>query len=377
MAAKILPAGNIQSWIDALAASYGVFAPVEVEGASSFKQIKAGQTPALDTRTDLSPKGIIFKQVEKILSYDKDENGIVIEYAPEGEAKTVIFGLRPCDARSFTLTDKPFLDPVMPENKYAERRKQTTLVTMACDKACSTCFCTSTGGAPDEKTGDVWMMNLDGRYIVEALTEAGEELLKAAGSLSDASTDDEAAAKKVGETVAASMEKLEVPSAKALDNLFTDEAFWQNLTAKCLSCGACTFVCPTCYCFDVKDDGTVKSGDRYRGWDSCMFFQYNRAAGGHNPREFHWKRMRQRMLHKFSYFPEKYGDIDCVGCGRCIRSCPVSYDLRDFIQSALRATAGTELGFAEELPNEDSVEPLACDVQPSEETVKTGVGSDD
>ncbi|PIW22898.1 MAG: hypothetical protein COW32_02115 [Candidatus Aquicultor secundus] len=108
-----------------------------------------------------------------------------------------------------------------------------------------------------------------------------------------------------------------------------------------------------------------------------MFFQYNRAAGGHNPREFHWKRMRQRMLHKFSYFPEKYGDIDCVGCGRCIKSCPVSYDLRDFIQSALRATAGMELGFAEELPTEDQVEPLACDVKPSDEIVKTGVGSDD
>lgn len=377
MVTKILPAGNLQSWIDKLVASYGVFAPVEVEGASSFKQIKAGQAPALEIRTDLSPKGIVFKQVEKILSYKKDENGIAIEYAPEEESKKVIFGLRPCDARSFTLTDKPFLDPVMPENKYAERRKQTTLVTMACDKACNTCFCTSVGGAPDEKVGDVWIMNLDGRYIVEALTPAGEELLNSAEGLTDASADDEAAAKKIGETVAASMAKLDMPNAKALDSLFADEAFWQNLSAKCLSCGACTFACPTCYCFDVKDDGTVKSGDRYRGWDSCMFFQYNRAAGGHNPREFHWKRMRQRMLHKFSYFPEKYGDIDCVGCGRCIRSCPVSYDLRDFIKSALQATGGVEVDFEGQLPGEDQVDPLACDVKPSDETVKTGVGSDD
>ena len=127
----------------------------------------------------------------------------------------------------------------------------------------------------------------------------------------------------------------------------------------------------------MRDDGTVRCGDRFRGWDSCMFFQYNRAAGGHNPRDVHWKRMRQRMLHKFSYYPEKYGDIDCVGCGRCIRSCPVSYDLRDFLRLAASETSGLDAGFVDELPNEDQAEPRTCDVKMANKAVTTGVSSND
>jgi len=375
---KILQAGNLQAWLDKLVASYEVFAPVEAEGASSFKQIKAGEMPALEIRTDMPPKGLVFKQVEKILSYKTDENGVAIIDAPDEETKKVIFGIRPCDSRSFELTDKPFVHSDMPEYKYTQRRKQTALVTMACSKACRTCFCTSVGSNPADAVGDVWMMDLDGRYLVVGLTPVGEEMMKASESLfGEATAEDETAAKRIADEVSASMPKINIPDAKALDGLFTDEAFWQKLSDKCLSCGACTFVCPTCYCFDVRDDGNVKSGDRYRGWDSCMFFQYNRAAGGHNPREFHWKRMRQRMLHKFSYFVEKYGDIDCVGCGRCIRSCPVSYDLRDFLKMAGDATAGAPVGFANELPDEDQADPRTCDVKPADETIKTGVGSDD
>lgn len=378
MVTKILPAVNVQAWIDSLVAAYEVFAPVEGEGTSLFKQITAGQMPALDIRTDLPPKGIVFRQVEKVLSYAKDESGMAIQETPEDTVQKAILGIRPCDSRSFELTDKVFVHSDMPEQKYAERRKQTAVITMACDKACRTCFCTSVGGSPADKVGDVWMMNLGDRYLVESLSPVGEEIVKASvGSLSDASADDEAAAKRIADEVSASMPKIDIPSARTLDSLFTDEAFWQKLSDKCLSCGACTFVCPTCYCFDVRDEGNVKQGDRYRTWDSCMFFQYNRAAGGHNPREFHWKRMRQRMLHKFSYYPEKYGDIDCVGCGRCIRSCPVSYDLRDFIKMAAAATAGMHAGFANELPDESQTEPMTCDVKPTDESIKTGVGSDD
>jgi ferredoxin len=229
----------------------------------------------------------------------------------------------------------------MPETAYSKRREHSAIITYACDNVMKTCFCTSTGGSPVEKTGDIWMMKLEDGYLVESLTPRGEELLALGeGLFVDATTDDQTKAKDIGDRVTTSMEVMQVSSAAALDKLFKDEAFWKELTEKCLSCGACTFVCPTCYCFDVRDEGSVASGDRYRRWDSCMFFQYNRAAGGHNPRDMHWKRMRQRMLHKFCYFVENYGDIDCVGCGRCVRSCPVSYDIRDFIKKSFDATRG-------------------------------------
>ncbi|MDI6816945.1 MAG: 4Fe-4S dicluster domain-containing protein [Actinomycetota bacterium] len=374
MVTKILSAGNLQAWLDSLVAAYQVYAPVEGEGASSFKKIAKGQMPAMDIRTDTPPKGLIFKQVEKILSFEVNPDGITVIPGDENGTKKIVFGIRPCDSRSFTLTDKPFFDPNLPENQYMGHRNASALVTTACTSACRTCFCTSIGGAPDEKTGDVWMMDIDGKYLVESLTDKGEELIKAnEGLFSDASADDEAAAKRIGEEVANSMPKINIADAKALDALFNDDAFWQKLTDKCLSCGACTFVCPTCYCFDVRDEGNTRKGERYRGWDSCMFYQYNRAAGGHNPREFHWKRMRQRMLHKFSYFPEKYGDIDCVGCGRCIRSCPVSYDLRDFLEGSLAVTGAAPVGFEKELSDVDTKD-RSCEIKPADETVKTGGG---
>ncbi|HEY3375821.1 MAG TPA: 4Fe-4S dicluster domain-containing protein [Candidatus Aquicultor sp.] len=376
MAAKILPAGNLQSWIDKLVARYEVFAPVEGSGSSSFKPVKTGQSPALDVRTDVPPKGIIFKQVEKLLTYSTGESGVEVTETPVKETAKVIFGIRPCDARAFALTDKVFVESEMPEAKYTERRKQTAVITVGCTEACKTCFCTSVGGSPAERAGDVYMIDLGDKYLVEALTSTGEKMLEAGkGLLSDAKADDEAAARKTSDEVAESIKKMRVPDAKALDGLFTDEAFWNSLSEKCLSCGACTFLCPTCYCFDVRDEGSVQQGERYRRWDSCMFFQYNRAAGGHNPRDQHWKRMRQRMLHKFSYFVANTGEYSCVGCGRCIRSCPVSYDLREFLEKSFHATSSEHLDFKAELPSE-SEELEACDVPVGGKSSKTGVGSD-
>ncbi|HZD60536.1 MAG TPA: hydrogenase, partial [Anaerolineae bacterium] len=216
MVTKILPAGNLSAWIDQLVATHEVFAPMEGEGASSFKQIKAGELPALDIRTDVPPKGLVFRQSEKVLSYVKDENGVVVEGAPKDETRKLIFGIRPCDSRSFELTDKVFVHSDMPEQTYAERRKQTALITLACNKASRTCFCTSVGGSPADKVGDVWMMNLGDRFLVEALSPVGEELLKTAnGLLSDATADDETAAKRITDEVVSSMPTFNIPAAKA------------------------------------------------------------------------------------------------------------------------------------------------------------------
>jgi len=362
VAAKIISSDNLQTWINKLTATCEVYAPSQGKEVSLFKQVKEGDKPALNILTDIPPKGLIFKQVEKIFSYRKNEDGIEIKQAEIEPGRRVIFGIRPCDARSFTLTDKVFVHSDMPETHYAKRRQQTALITLACNDACRTCFCTSVGGSPAEKVGDVWMMDFGGRYLVEALTPVGEEIIRANDDLfSKSSPEDEAESLRIAERVASKMPVLEIASAKLLDELFTNEEFWVRLSEKCLSCGACTFLCPTCYCFDVRDQGSANSGDRYRGWDSCMFYQYNRAAGGHNPREQHWKRMRQRMLHKFSYFVTQYGNIDCVGCGRCIRSCPVSYDLRDFLATSAVAVAGVDMDFVGELPSEG--QPRTCDIK--------------
>ncbi len=111
-------------------------------------------------------------------------------------------------------------------------------------------------------------------------------------------------------------------------------SYWQKMAAQCLSCGICTYVCPTCYCFTITDEIENLRGERLRSWDSCMFYHYTLEASGHNPRPSKLNRYRNRVGHKFSYIPEKYdGLIGCCGCGRCIRSCPVSIDIRQVVGS--------------------------------------------
>lgn len=128
----------------------------------------------------------------------------------------------------------------------------------------------------------------------------------------------------------------EISSNVAFDNIkkrqimeLYDAPFWESEAFSCINCGTCTYVCPTCWCFDIQDETQGKSGIRMRNWDSCMFPLFTIHASGHNPREHKYGRVRQRFMHKLKYYVDKYDNgIQCVGCGRCIRSCPVNIDIR-------------------------------------------------
>ena len=123
-----------------------------------------------------------------------------------------------------------------------------------------------------------------------------------------------------------------IGKARAFEERFSDGPYWRDRVSKCISCGICTYVCPTCYCFTIADEIEDLQGERLRAWDSCMFYQYTLEASGHNPRPSKFERYRNRIGHKFSYFPDQYnGMISCCGCGRCIRSCPVSIDIRRIV----------------------------------------------
>ena len=111
-----------------------------------------------------------------------------------------------------------------------------------------------------------------------------------------------------------------------------DSAVWETLTQQCIDCGICTFLCPTCHCFDIQDEGTPEQGCRVRLWDACAFREFTESAA-HQPRPKHYSRYRQRIMHKFQYYPLNFGEILCVGCGRCILHCPVSIDLRSMLET--------------------------------------------
>ncbi len=179
---------------------------------------------------------------------------------------------------------------------------------------------------------DLRLTPIAGGYLLEALTERSALVIESVASL--ASPPSAAQEKEAAEAVAQAARQRwgePLPEGIARDFMarFEDRGYWQEVAESCLSCGICTYVCPTCYCFTITDEIKDLQGERLRSWDSCMFYQYTSEASGHNPRPTKFERYRNRVGHKFSYIPEKYeGLIGCCGCGRCIRSCPVSIDIR-------------------------------------------------
>ena len=177
---------------------------------------------------------------------------------------------------------------------------------------------------------------VDGGFVLEAVSEKGEAFLSG-GKLPDGADkmDEAKAARAKAEAALAPAPDLS-KAARRLEQRFTDVNFWTEQTAKCLSCGACTYMCPTCQCFNISDEGDTLDGRRLRSWDNCMSPLFTREASGHNPRTAKALRMRNRVSHKYWYAPDySDGRFACTGCGRCIKQCPVSLDIREIVLNAI------------------------------------------
>jgi ferredoxin len=208
----------------------------------------------------------------------------------------------------------------------------TTIIGMACNHPLSTCFCSSTGGGPFLRKGsDLFLTDLGESFLVELLTEKGmafhqNPFFKAANAkdINLAKEIEEKSSKKADASVP--VEGIE----KRLD-LMVESPYWDRVHEKCMGCRVCTYLCPTCHCFDIMDEALTGGGQRVRNWDSCLSPLYSQETSGHNPRPTNRERTRQRIMHKFNYFPKNFGRIACVGCGRCILYCPVHFDIRQAI----------------------------------------------
>jgi sulfhydrogenase subunit beta (sulfur reductase) len=272
----------------------------------------------------LPPKRELFPPCESI---DAGDDG----------GKTVLFGIRPCDAMAFDYFDKVFTEGQFVDPFYKKKRDNTLVISMACEKPENTCFCTSTGGSPSGKTGaDILFHHLKTALLFEPVSEKGKAFFsknrklfrEAAEKELQAKAGQEAHGRKAMEEIAAS----EVPDSIGVRDT---PAFWNEIAETCLSCGACTFLCPTCHCFDFYEEETRDGNRRKRIHDACMFASFGREASGHNPRPRPADRMRQRIMHKFSYTHRNFGRIFCVGCGRCVRFCPSNIDIRETIAKAI------------------------------------------
>ena len=327
MTEKKIDKANLASLIEAMMENYTVFAPTDRGGNIRFCEVGRAEDVLLEEDpSKIPPKELLFPQVEKILTV---EEGVWRE-EPYPEEKRIAFGLSPCDCRSLSLLDHVFSGQEFEDPYYLRRRENTLVVALACNTPRPTCFCLPLGGAPfSEEGADSILVELEEDYLLKALTPKGEMLIEEFSHLlgdpaaSDAAQREQL--RKAAEEAIHSELRLEELNGKLSAGF--EHPVWDEVHEKCLGCAACTYLCPTCHCFDITDE----SDGRMRSWDTCQFALFTLHVSGHNPRSGGKGRMRQRVMHKFSYGPQNFGETFCVGCGRCVQFCPVNLDIRAVI----------------------------------------------
>ena len=328
---KFIEKSKLDLFFETASKQLKLYIPVDTaEGKASYKAWKSGMKLSTALNTTRSAKDFFFPQTESLVDFKINGKSIEIIDPRRETEDFAVFGVRACDARSFCVLDKVFLsEPV--DTYYKNRREHGLIITMTCRRPAETCFCGAFGIDPTKPEGDVNFTEIEGGYSVECLTEKGTKFIESLGELFTECDDSAVDAAK--NTVRDIMGKLPLANLSTdafgggkTKDLFNSEA-WAELSESCLGCGACTFVCPTCQCYDIRDFDTGHGIKRFRCWDSCMYSDFTKMAHG-NPRLTQKERFRQRFMHKLVYFPENNnGEFGCVGCGRCLAVCPISMNI--------------------------------------------------
>ena len=314
-----------------IAKTSSLYLPVDgSDGSASYTKWEDGVKWSNALNTVRSPKDFFFPQTENLMEFKTSGKYIEILDTRSESEDFVIFGVRACDVKSFDVLDRVFLsEPV--DSYYASRREHGVIVSVACTKPSETCFCKTFGIDPAEPAGDVTVWKTETELYFKANTDKGQALMTKLEALTEDATDE--AVNEQKEKISAIMNKLPLKdlTTDAFGGGKTQKFFnapqWDELSQACLGCGTCTFVCPTCQCYDIKDFNTGNGVIRYRCWDSCMYSEFTRMAHGNN-RLTQKERFRQRFMHKLVYYPENNdGMFSCVGCGRCISKCPISMNI--------------------------------------------------
>ena len=315
---------------------FTVFVPSREEGVVKWVKWDEEDTNFLDwyRNTVVPAKALFFPPMEEMFRFRKDKGRYQIELSNSDEPGQLIFGIRPCDAKALKVLDMTFAD-AYEDPYYLARRKKGVLVGLGCTNPCDSCFCTSLDSSPtDASNVDLMLTDTGDDFLAGAITEKGERLLDKTGVAQPTTKGDETKATKVAEVASKKMVR-KIDTRGITERLlagFDDEEFWERIAAKCISCGICTFLCPTCYCFDINDELVRNLGKRFRSWDSCAFPIYTKMPM-ENPREEKWRRLRQKVCHKYEFYPMNFDVIACTGCGRCIRLCPVNWDITQTLSS--------------------------------------------
>jgi ferredoxin len=330
-----------------IAGNTQVIAPVQAKenpAATDYKQIERFEDATLGLLPRRSIKEFLLPQTEVLMRYKQHKGDVTLVDVPLPSTKQVIIGAKPCDVAGTDILDKVMNWDYRDELWFAHR-EATTIVSMLCPGLDSSCFCTAVGAGPDSTRGsDAMLIPIEGGYLAQIVTEKGNALF---GARAKEVTDSKLMA-KVEELRQAARKKVEqnlpvVPAEMPewLTKNFAHE-YWDTLALRCHGCGACACICPTCHCFDITDErDDVEGGVRRRNWDSCQTGKFTVHTSGHNPRSTQKERFRQRVMHKFSIYPQRFGDLLCTGCGRCARVCPGGMSIQEAV-CQLMEIAGAE-----------------------------------
>lgn len=278
-------------------------------------------------------KETVFPPQQTLFYYRKDTPK---EQPVLPENKVLYYGVKPCDAKTKKLLGCTFLsDPVDPY--YQQHHMNSIVISKACDHYEPYCFCDQIGDSPGKLNGaDGILFTLPEGYHLLVNHSWLSEQLQLFGVLFN-DIENESAYFNRGNVAIRPPEPLplEILREQGLKTALKME-LWEEISSTCLGCGICTFLCPACYCFDIQDIAYGRVGKRDRTYDSCMFTLYSSEASGHNPRPSIKERWRQRLLHKFTYYPQQHGEVGCTGCGRCSKACPSKIDIREVIRHAAK-----------------------------------------
>ena len=322
---------KIQNLFAEIAKNAKLYLPIDnSDGSSTYGEWSEGVKWSDNLNTTKSPKDFFFPQTEDLMKFKTEGKNIeVIDVRGELE-DFVVFGVRACDVKSFDILDRVFLTEPR-DSFYAMKRERGIIVSVACSRPAETCFCATFGINAAEPAGDITCWKTADALYLQANTEKGKALAESLRTILEECGDEAVNDQK--KQIAKVMDKLPLKdlTTDAFGGGKTQELFnnpaWDELSSSCLGCGTCTFVCPTCQCYDIKDFNTGNGVIRYRCWDSCMYSEFTKMAHGNN-RLTQKERFRQRFMHKLVYYPENNdGLFSCVGCGRCLAKCPISMNI--------------------------------------------------
>lgn len=313
-----------------IASAKTLYLPTDTKAGAKYTKWQQGAVLSDALNTVRSAKDFFFPQTENLMDFKVEGKNIeVIDTRSECE-DFVLFGVRACDVKSFEVLDRVFLaEPV--DSYYKNRREHGIILSLACTRPQETCFCGTFGIDAAEPEGDVVCYKTADALYLDAKSEKGNALLDSLTCLTeDADTAPVEAQKAQTRTYLAKLPLADLKTdgfGAGTTSKFFDAPEWKELSATCLGCGTCTFVCPTCQCYDIKDFNTGHGVKRFRCWDSCMYSDFTKMSAG-QPRLTQLERFRQRFMHKLVYYPTNNdGLFSCVGCGRCLAKCPIQMNI--------------------------------------------------